>query len=839
MTAAAALVLAVAVAAALLAGAAEASRPKWNLTKKGTTVTYDKYSLMIDGRRELFFSGAIHYPRSPTQMWPKLLKTAKEGGLNTIETYVFWNAHEPEPGKFNFEGRNDMIKFLKLIQSFGMYAIVRIGPFIQGEWNHGALPYWLREIPHIIFRANNEPYKREMEKFVRFIVQMLKDENLFASQGGNIILAQIENEYGNIKKDHITEGDKYLEWAAEMAISTNIGVPWIMCKQSTAPGVVIPTCNGRHCGDTWIMKDENKPHLWTENWTAQFRAFGNDLAQRSAEDIAYSVLRFFAKGGTLVNYYMYYGGTNFGRTGASYVLTGYYDEGPIDEYGMPKAPKYGHLRDLHNVIKSYSRAFLEGKQSFELLGQGYEARNFEIPEEKLCLAFISNNNTGEDGTVIFRGDKYYIPSRSVSILADCKHVVYNTKRVFVQHSERSFHKAEKATKNNVWEMFSELIPRYKQTTIRNKEPLEQYNQTKDQSDYLWYTTSFRLEADDLPIRGDIRPVIAVKSTAHAMVGFVNDAFAGNGHGSKKEKFFTFETPISLRLGVNHLALLSSSMGMKDSGGELVELKGGIQDCTIQGLNTGTLDLQINGWGHKAKLEGEVKEIYTEKGMGAVKWVPAVSGQAVTWYKRYFDEPDGDDPVVLDMTSMCKGMIFVNGEGMGRYWTSYKTPGKVASQAVYHIPRTFLKSKNNLLVVFEEELGKPEGILIQTVRRDDICVFISEHNPAQIKPWDEHGGQIKLIAEDHNTRGFLNCPPKKIIQEVVFASFGNPVGSCANFTVGTCHTPNAKEIVAKECLGKKGCVLPVLHTFYGADINCPTTTATLAVQVRCHKKGDPE
>nr|CAG30724.1 putative beta-galactosidase precursor [Hordeum vulgare] len=828
-TVAAALIL-----AALLAGAAEAS--KWTLTKKGTVVSYDERSLLIDGKRDLFFSGAIHYPRSPPDMWHKLLKTAKDGGLNTIETYVFWNAHEPEPGKYNFEGRNDLIKFLKLIQSHDMYALVRIGPFIQAEWNHGGLPYWLREIPHIIFRANNEPYKKEMEKFVRFIVQKLKDAEMFASQGGPVILAQIENEYGNIKKDHIVEGDKYLEWAAQMAISTNTGVPWIMCKQSTAPGEVIPTCNGRHCGDTWTLKDKNKPRLWTENWTAQFRAFGDQLALRSAEDIAYSVLRFFAKGGTLVNYYMqYYGGTNFGRTGASYVLTGYYDEGPVDEC-MPKAPKYGHLRDLHNLIKSYSRAFLEGKQSFELLAHGYEAHNFEIPEEKLCLAFISNNNTGEDGTVNFRGDKYYIPSRSVSILADCKHVVYNTKRVFVQHSERSFHTAQKLAKSNAWEMYSEPIPRYKLTSIRNKEPMEQYNLTKDDSDYL----CFRLEADDLPFRGDIRPVVQVKSTSHALMGFVNDAFAGNGRGSKKEKGFMFETPINLRIGINHLALLSSSMGMKDSGGELVEVKGGIQDCTIQGLNTGTLDLQVNGWGHKVKLEGEVKEIYTEKGMGAVKWVPATTGRAVTWYKRYFDEPDGEDPVVLDMTSMGKGMIFVNGEGMGRYWPSYRTVGGVPSQAMYHIPRPFLKPKNNLLVIFEEELGKPEGILIQTVRRDDICVFISEHNPAQIKTWDKDGGQIKLIAEDHSTRGILKCPPKKTIQEVVFASFGNPEGSCANFTAGTCHTPNAKDIVAKECLGKKSCVLPVLHTVYGADINCPTTTATLAVQVRCHpKNGEPE
>ena len=136
---------------------------------------------------------------------------------------------------------------------------------------------------------------------------------------------------------------------------------------------------------------------------------------------------------------------------------------------MQKEPKFGHLRDLHNIIRSYQKAFLEGKQSFEILAPGYEvgnncfyhfcaeipgmfcvtvfcnltdnlllvlisffhlqAHNFEIPEEKLCLAFLSNNNTGEDGTVNFRGEKFYIPSRSVSILADCKHVVYNTKRV--------------------------------------------------------------------------------------------------------------------------------------------------------------------------------------------------------------------------------------------------------------------------------------------------------------------------------------------------------------------------------------------------------------------------
>jgi beta-galactosidase GanA len=33
------------------------------------------------------------------QMWPDLIQKAKNGGVDVIETYVFWNGHEPEQGK--------------------------------------------------------------------------------------------------------------------------------------------------------------------------------------------------------------------------------------------------------------------------------------------------------------------------------------------------------------------------------------------------------------------------------------------------------------------------------------------------------------------------------------------------------------------------------------------------------------------------------------------------------------------------------------------------------------------------------------------------------------------
>ncbi|KAL5706969.1 Beta-galactosidase 7 [Ranunculus cassubicifolius] len=138
-------------------------------------VSYDGRAITIDGKRRILLSGSIHYPRSQPQMWPDLIRKAKEGGLDAIETYVFWDIHEPR------------------------------------------------------FREN------EMQTFTTYIVDLLKKENLFASQGGPIILSQIENEYGNVMSIYGDAGKAYIQWCANFAESLDIGVPWIMCQQSDAP----------------------------------------------------------------------------------------------------------------------------------------------------------------------------------------------------------------------------------------------------------------------------------------------------------------------------------------------------------------------------------------------------------------------------------------------------------------------------------------------------------------------------------------------------------------------------------------------------------------------------
>ncbi|BAT78667.1 hypothetical protein VIGAN_02137800 [Vigna angularis var. angularis] len=144
-----------------------------------------------------------------------------------------------------------------------------------------------------------------MQRFATKIVNVMKSANLYVSQGGPIILSQIENEYGNVEGAFHEKGLSYIRWAAQMAVGLQTGVPWVMCKQDNAPDPVINTCNGMQCGTTFKGPNSpNKPSLWTENWTSFYQVFGGVPYIRSAEDIAYNVALFIAKRGSYVNYYM-------------------------------------------------------------------------------------------------------------------------------------------------------------------------------------------------------------------------------------------------------------------------------------------------------------------------------------------------------------------------------------------------------------------------------------------------------------------------------------------------------------------------------------------------------
>ena len=119
------------------------------------TVTLDRNGLAINGQRLYMLAGQIHYFRYPKAEWRSLLLAAKAGGLNTVDTVIPWNLHEPQQGAYDFTEEADLAHFLDLCHELGLWAIVRPGPYICAEWENGGFPAWLTAHDGIDLRLDN------------------------------------------------------------------------------------------------------------------------------------------------------------------------------------------------------------------------------------------------------------------------------------------------------------------------------------------------------------------------------------------------------------------------------------------------------------------------------------------------------------------------------------------------------------------------------------------------------------------------------------------------------------------------------------------------------------
>ncbi|KAF8049209.1 hypothetical protein N665_2276s0002 [Sinapis alba] len=721
-----------------------------------TIVSHDGRAITIDGHRRVLLSGSIHYPRSTPEMWPDLIKKGKEGGLDAIETYVFWNAHEPTRRQYDFSGKLDLIRFLKTIQDEGLYGVLRIGPYACAEWNYGGFPMWLHNMPGMVFRTTNKAFMDEMQNFTTMIVDMVKKENLFASQGGPIILAQIENEYGNIMGSYGESGKAYIKWCANMAQSLDVGVPWIMCQQNDAPQPMLNTCNGFYC-DNFVPNNPNTPKMWTENWTGWFKQWGSKNPHRTTEDVAFSVARYFQRGGTFNNYYMYHGGTNFDRTaGGPYITTSYDYDAPLDEYGNLNQPKYGHLKQLHDVLHSMEKTLTYGNISTIDFGNSASATIYKTEEGSSC--FFGNGNETSDATISFQGESYVVPAWSVTILPDCKNEAYNTAKITTQTSMmvKKPNEAEDSRSTLKWSWRPENMDNFVlkgkgESTYRQL--FDQKVVSNDKSDYLWYMTTIKFKKRD-PFLGNSMS-LRVNSTAHVLHTFVNGKHIGNQHAENGNFHYVFE---------------------KDNYGAFFESKpaGITGPISIIGRNddeTIVKDLSAHKWSYKT-----------------VESVPF--NRTMTWYK-------------------------VNGNNIGRYWPAFISSENGCSpkcnyrgayhaekcltncgeptQRWYHVPRSFLNAEgDNTLVLFEEMGGNPTLVRFQTTRVGSVCANVYEKN----------------IIE-------LSCD-RKPISAIKFASFGNPDGNCGTFERGTCESRNnTVDILTQECVGKEKCSIDVSTEKFGA------------------------
>ncbi|KAL5999502.1 Beta-galactosidase 3 [Asimina triloba] len=859
------------------------------------SVTYDKKAVIINGQRRILISGEIHYARSTPDMWEGLIQKAKDGGLDVIQTYVFWNGHEPSPGNYNFEGRYDLVRFVKTVQKAGMYVHLRIGPYACAEWNFGGFPVWLKYVPGISFRTDNEPFKeyREgarktggrgggtaMQGFTQKIVELMKSHELYESQGGPVILSQIENEYGSISKILGPPGYAYMTWAAKMAVGMDTGVPWVMCKEDDAPDPV--DLSGLSFGyfgvyilvellpvdkDTldlstgmclevpgfhylriteansnviYLVEAAGKAHQDANN--IMFNEFGGSVHKRPVQDLAFAVARFIQKGGSFVNYYMYHGGTNFGRTaGGPFITTSYDYDAPIDEYDIlvPVFAMPVKLTQIQNELTDLCQSHVFSSEAGG------------------CAAFLANYNPNSVARVMFNNMHYSLPPWSISILPDCRNVVFNTAKVGVQTSQMQMSAGD--THLLSWETYDEDVSALEDNSlITSVGLLEQINVTRDTSDYLWYITSVDISPSEAFLRGGELPTLIVQSAGHALHVFINGQLSGSSYGSRENRRVLHTSKINLHAGTNRIALLSVAMGLPNVGTHFETWNTGILGpVALHGLNEGKRDLSWQKWSYQVGLKGETMNLASPNGIASVEWMQASLAaqkqQPLTWYKAYFDAPGGDEPLALDMGSMGKGQVWVNGQSIGRHWTAvangmcnecsyagtFRSPKCQTgcgqpTQRWYHVPRSWLQPTRNLLVVFEEIGGDASGITLVKRSVSTVCSDVSEWHP-MIKNW--HIESYGRSEEVHRPRVHLRCAPGQSISAIKFASFGTPSGTCGNFQQGVCHSQNSYSVLEKRCLGQERCAVTIAMSNFGGD-PCPNVLKKVAVEAVCSSATQP-
>ncbi|KAG2606757.1 hypothetical protein PVAP13_4NG215610 [Panicum virgatum] len=591
-------------------------------------------------------------------------------------------------------------------------------------------PVWLKYVPGISFRTDNGPFKAAMQAFVEKVVSMMKAEGLFEWEGGPIILAQVENEYGPMESVMGAGAKPYAAWAAKMAVATGAGVPWVMCKQDDAPDPVINTCNGFYC-DSFSPNSNGKPTMWTEAWSGWFTAFGKPVPHRPVEDLAFAVARFIQKGGSFVNYYMYHGGTNFDRTsGGPFIATSYDYDAPIDEYGLLRQPKWGHLRDLHKAIKQAEPALVAGDPTVQSLGNYEKAYVFKS-SGGACAAFLSNYKTDAAATVAFNGRRYELPAWSISVLPDCKTAVFNTATVRAPSAPA---RMSSAAAGLSWRSYSEATNALDDRAFTKDGLVEQLSMTWDKSDYLWYTTYVNIDSNEQFLKLGKWPQLTIYSAGHALQVFVNGQSYGSAYGGYDSPKLTYSGYVKMWQGSNKISILSAAVGLPNQGTHYETWNVGVLGpVTLSGLNEGKRDLSSQKWTYQIGLHGESLGVYSAAGSSSVQWGGAAGNQPLTWHKAYFDVPAGGAPVALDLGSMGKGQAWVNGRHVGRYW-SYRAPGGGCggcgyagtygetkcqsgcgdiSQRYYHVPRAWLNPSGNLLVLLEEFGGDLSGVTVVT------------------------------------------------------------------------------------------------------------------------------
>lgn len=547
---------------------------------------------LLDGKPFQILAGEMHPARIPRPYWKQRIQMAKAMGLNAVSVYVFWNALEPEPGKFNFSGENDIPAFVKLCKKEGLYVILRPGPYVCAEWEFGGYPYWLLNIQGLTVRSNNIPFLHQTGQYLDELGKRL--HNLQITHGGNILMVQVENEYGSYGKDKT-----YMEAIRNQLIHAGFDTPFYVAEGgSQLANAWIPGTVAGNNGGSWpdVVQTTDRytpggPYFvpefypgWLDHWAEPFQKTNGDV----------NGFANLVQNKVSVSIYMFHGGTNFGfMNGSNYdgklqpSITSYDYDAPLDEGGKPNAKFFAYQRLL------------------KPLNSGALPKLPEVPKRKSF------------GTIVMQG------ASSIEQV-----------RGKVVHQ-------------------GELVP------------MEALGQGYGYVDYA--TTLPSTQGAKLTI-GELHDFATVLINRR-YVGVINSMIHQD----------SIDLPPTKQ--GDELEVLVENCGRINYGGQLPNgHKGILGKVTLKGQFDSAVDL--SEWSEYSL---------------PFKSAPADSGyQALEGPGVYAGTLNVDTPAdtYLDMRNFQKGIVFVNGHNLGRYW-------RVGPQQTLYVPGCWLKKGANPVEIFEQ------------------------------------------------------------------------------------------------------------------------------------------
>ena len=232
-----ALALAVATLAGMCAAPMASAAPRLP-ERPRHQITFDRYSLLLDGRRQFVWSGEFHPFRLPSPgLWRDVLQKLKASGYTAVSIYFDWDYHSPAPGVYDFTGVRDMDRLLDLAQESGLYVIARPGPYINAEVSGGGFPGWLSTQTGKA-RSDAPDYLAAADEWLTAIDRVIA-RHQYVDGRGPVILYQIENELAATG----TSQRNYIAHLYDKVRADGIGVP-IFHNDKGRNGIWVPPSSG-------------------------------------------------------------------------------------------------------------------------------------------------------------------------------------------------------------------------------------------------------------------------------------------------------------------------------------------------------------------------------------------------------------------------------------------------------------------------------------------------------------------------------------------------------------------------------------------------------------------